>query len=135
MSTDYNAIPDPVYSSAPAPAAAVVMPAPAINLKLLKTGSVLFLACESDLYEMTVLHPEDGIVEISSNLPTLRQNTAGQFMWSVRWDQPGVRVNVIQRNWAMVLRFSNGMFQTQTIMSASVSGKREDGSRWSYEVF
>jgi hypothetical protein len=65
----------------------------------------------------------------------LRQPTIGQFMGSVRWSHPGLKLNVIQQGWAMVLRFRNGQFQTQPIVSARVRGTRSDGSHWRYDVF
>jgi len=108
---------------------------PTLNLKSLKKGTVLFLECESDLYEITLLQPEHGVVEISSNLPALRQGTVGQFICSVQWSHPGTRLNVIQQGWAAIFRFCNGEYQTQPVVSASIRGKRTDGSRWSYEVF
>jgi len=111
------------------------VPSPAINLKLLKKGTVLLLEGESDLYELKMLYPEYGIAEVTSNYPALRASTVGQFMHSVRWSHPGMKLNAIQQGWAMVLRFGNGQFQTQPIASARISGVRDDGSRWSYDVF
>jgi hypothetical protein len=114
---------------------AATTPSPSIFLKSLKKGTTLLLEGETDIYELTVRYPEHGIVDVSSNLPALRMGTVGQFMFSVRWSDPGTRLNSIQQGWAMMLRFRNGEFQTQPILSASVNGKREDGSRWSYDVF
>jgi len=108
---------------------------PGINLKLLKPDTVLMLEGESDLYELTMRYPEHGIAEVNSNNPALREPAYGQFIGSVRWSHPGVRLNVIQQGWAMALRFRNGEFLTQPILAASISGRREDGSRWSYNVF
>jgi len=108
---------------------------PGVNLRLLKPGTVLMLEGESELYELTLRYPEHGIAEVNSNNPALREPAYGQFMGSLRLGHHGVRVNVIQKGWAMVLRFRNGEFLTQPILAASVSGQREDGSRWSYEVF
>lgn len=128
MSKEYNANP------APAPEAPLA-PSPGINVKMLKKGITLLLVGETDIYELTMLHPEHGIAEISSNLPALRAGTVGQFMFSVRWSHPGTRLNAIQQGWAMMLRFRNGEFQTQPIMSARVSGRRDGANRWSYDVF
>jgi len=108
---------------------------PGINPKLLKPGTVLMLEGESDLYELTMRYPEHGIAEVNSNHPALRQAGYGQFTGSVRPSHPGVRLNAIQKGWAMVLRFRNGEFMTQVILAARVSGARDDGSRWSYDVF
>ena len=102
---------------------------------MLAKGTTLLLEGETDLYELIMQHPEHGIAEITSTNPALRRPTVGQFMYSVRWSHPGLRLNVIQQGWAMVLRFSNGQFQTQPIASARVRGTRSDGSHWSYDVF
>jgi hypothetical protein len=113
----------------------VITAEPGINLRLLKPDTVLILEGESELYELTMRYPEHGIAEVNSNNPALREPAYGQFMGSLRLGHPGVRLNVIQKDWAMVLRFRNGEFLTQPILAASISGRREDGSRWSYEVF
>jgi len=109
--------------------------APGINIKILAKGTTLLLEGESDLYELVVQYPEYGIAEVTSTNPALRQPTVGQFMHSARWSHPGLKLNVIQQGWVMVLRFSNGQLQTQPIASARVRGIRSDGSRWSYDVF
>jgi hypothetical protein len=129
MNEESSATPESTPAVPPAP-----LP-PGINIKALKKGTVLLLEGEADIYELIVMYPEHGIVEISSNQPALRQGTVGQFMFSVRWSQPGTRLNLIQQGWAMTLRFRNGEYQTQPIMSSRVSGKCDDGSRWSYDVF
>lgn len=109
--------------------------APGINIKVLAKGTALLLEGESDLYELVVQYPEYGIAEITSTNPALRRPTVGQFMHSAHWSHPGLKLNVIQQGWAMVLRFSNGQLQTQPIASARVRGTRSDGSHWSYDVF
>ncbi|MEN6367661.1 MAG: hypothetical protein ABFC88_12675 [Thermoguttaceae bacterium] len=119
----------------PAPTALASPPSASINLKALKRDTVLLLEGESDIYELTLRYPEHGIVEITSNLPALRTGTVGQFMFSVRWSNPGERLDVIRQGWAMTLRFKNGEYQTQPIMAASARGIREDGSHWHYDVF
>ena len=117
------------------PATEPAPPPPGIILKSLAKGTALLLEGETDIYELIVQYPEHGIAEIVSNNPTLRQPTVGQFLHSVRWDHPGVRLNVVQQGWAMVLRFRNGQFQTQPIASARVRGTRSDGTHWYYDVF
>lgn len=116
----------------------VIQPAalpPGINVKALPAGTALLLEGETDIYELIVRYPEHGIAEITSSSPALRQPTMGQFMYSIRWGNPGVRLNVIQQGWAMVLRFRNGECQTQPIASARVRGTRSDGTHWHYDVF
>ena len=117
------------------PAAEPAAPSPGINVKWLAKGTVLLLEGETDLYELTMLYPEHGIAEITSNHSALRATTIGQFMHSVQWGQPGIRLDAIRQGWAAVLRFSNGQFQTQPIASAGVRGTRSDGTHWSYDVF
>ena len=119
----------------PIPAAEPAAPSAGINVKLLAKGTVLLLVGETDIYELTILYPEHGIAEVTSNHPALCATTIGQFMHSIQRTQPGIRLNVIQQGWAVVLRFSNGQFQTQPIASACVRGTRGDGTHWSYEVF
>ena len=41
----------------------------------------------------------------------------------------------IGKGLALEIRFRNGTYRTQPVTAASVKGKHEDGSRWSYEVF
>jgi hypothetical protein len=109
--------------------------APGINIKMLAKGTTLLLEGDNDLYELVVQYPEYGIVEVTSTNPALRQPTVGQFMHSAHGSHPGLKLNVIQQGWAMILRFSNGQLQTQPIASARVRGTRPDGSHWSYDVF
>jgi hypothetical protein len=117
------------------PAAEPAAPSPGINVTLLAKGTTVLLEGETDIYELTVLYPEHGIAEVASSHSALRAPTIGQFMHSIQWNRPGVRLNVIQQGWAAVLRFSNGQFQTQPIASACVCGTRTDGTHWSYDVF
>ena len=117
------------------PATEPAAPPLGINVKSLAKGTALLLEGETDLYELTMLYPEHGIAEITSTNPVLRQSTIGQFMHSLRSSHPGLKLNVIQQGWAMVLRFSNGQFQTQPIASARVRGTRSDGTHWYHDVF
>jgi hypothetical protein len=109
--------------------------APSIHVGKLKKGTMLLLEGGMDIYELIVLHPENGLVAINSNNFALRQATVGQFMHSVRRGCLATKLATIQQGWEMVLRFSNGVFHTEPIMSARVSGTRDDGSRWFYDVF
>lgn len=133
MNNDY-----PANDQNPTPTTSSVTPeppSPSINIKTLKPGTVLLIEGETDLYELVVRYPEHGIVDVSSNIPALRAGCVGQFMYSVRWNQPGTKLNVIQKGWAMVLRFANGTYQSQPITSVSVNGKTVEGKRWHYDVF
>jgi hypothetical protein len=134
MNNDYSANDQNPTSATPALVASEVL-SPCINIKSLKPGTVLMVEGETDVYELIVRYPEHGIVDVSSNVPALRAGCIGQFMYSVCWSHPGMKRNVIQKGWAMVLQFSKGTYQSQPISSVGVSGKSADGKRWHYDVF
>ena len=118
------------------PVASTEPSSPAIYIKSLKPGAILLLEGATDIYEFSIMRcPENGIVNVSSNNAALRHGAVGQFMHSVRWSDPGIKLDTIQKGWAMVLRFNNGTMQTQPILSASVSGVGVDGKRWHFDVF
>jgi hypothetical protein len=132
MSNDYSA------NASNPPETATVTPeasSAAVNIKALKAGTVLLIEGETDIYELIVRYPEYGIVDVSSNARVLRAGVVGQFLHSVCWSQPGTKLNVIQRGWAMVFLFSNGTYQSQPVSSLGISGVGEDGKRWHYDVF
>ena len=107
-----------------------------IDLRKLKPGMVILLEADPNLYEMRVTHPAHGIAEISSNDPALRTPTVGQVLHSVHWSSPAAILPLwIGKGFALEIRFRNGTYRTQPVTGASVGGAREDGSRWSYEVF
>ncbi len=109
---------------------------PGIDLRKLKSGTIILLEAEPCLYEMKVVHPVHGIVEISSSDPCLRTTTVGQVLHSVHWSSPAAPIPLwIGKGLALEIRFRNGLYRTQPVTAASVQGKREDDSRWSYEVF
>ena len=113
------------------------MPAePGIDIRKLKADTTILLEAEPYLHEIKVLHPAQSIVEISSSDPVLRVATVGQVLHSVHWSSPASPIPAwIGKGWALEIRFRNGTYRTQPVMAASVSGRHEDGSRWSYEVF
>ena len=109
---------------------------PGIDLRKLKPGMVVLLEADPGLYEMRVTHPAHGVAEISSNDPALRTPTVGQVLHSLHWSSPGVPIPLwIAKGLALEIRFRNGLYRTQPVTAARVSGTRDDGSRWSYEVF
>ena len=109
---------------------------PGIDIRKLKPGTIILLEADPSLYEMQVMYPVHGIVEISSSDPHLRVATVGQVLHSVHWSSPGAPIpSWIGKGLALEIRFRNGLYRTQPVTAASVQGKREDGSRWSYEVF
>jgi hypothetical protein len=109
---------------------------PGIDVRRLKPETVILLEAEPYLYEIRLMYPAHGIVEIGSSDPNLRVATVGQLLQSVHWSNPSAPVPAwIGRGLALEIRFRNGVYRTQPVTAASVSGKHEDGSRWSYEVF
>ena len=109
---------------------------PGIDIRKLKPETTILLEADPYLYEMRVVYPVHGIVEISSSDPHLRVATVGQLLHSVHWPIPGAPIPLwIGKGLALEIRFRNGLYRTQPVTAAGVQGKREDGSRWTYEVF
>jgi hypothetical protein len=109
---------------------------PGIDIRKLKPGTVVLLEAGPSLYELRVTHPVHGIAEISSSDPTLHVATVGQVLHSVHWSSPAVLLPLwIGKGFALEIRFRNGTYRTQPVTAASVGGTRDDGSRWSFEVF
>ena len=109
---------------------------PGIDIRKLNPETTILLEADPYLYEMRVVYPIHGIVEISSSDPALGVPTVGQVLHSHHWSSPSAPIPLwIGRGFALDIRFRNGVYRTQPVMAASVSGKRHDGSRWSYEVF
>jgi len=109
---------------------------PGIDIRKLKPDTIVLLEAEPYLYEIKVMHAVHCVVEISSSDPRLRTATVGQVLHSVHWSSPGAPIPAwIGKGLALKIRFRNGSYRTQPVTAASVSGKHEDGSRWSYEVF
>lgn len=109
---------------------------PGIDIRKLKPETLILLEAEPYLYEMRVMYPAHGIVEINSSDPRLRVATVGQLLHSVDWSSPGVPIpSWIGKGLALEVRFRNGVYRTQPVTAASVKGNCADGGRWSYEVF
>ena len=117
--------------------ARVAKPAePGINLRKLRADTTILLEADPYLYELRITHPVHGVVEISSSDPALRVPTIGQVLHSLHWSSPAAPIPLwIGKGLALEIRFRNGLYRTQPVTAASVSGKHEDGSRWSFEVF
>lgn len=118
--------------------APTAMPAaePGIDIRRLKAGAIILMEAAPYLYEMQVMYPVHSIVEISSSDPNLRAATVGQVLHSINASSPGASIpSWIGKGLALEIRFRNGLYRTQPVTAASVQGKREDGSHWSYEVF
>ena len=109
---------------------------PGIDIRKLKTGVVILMEAGPYLYEIRVMYPVHSIVEITSSDPNLRAATVGQMLHSVHWPSAGAPIpSWIGKGLVLEIRFRNGLYRTQPVTAASVQGKREDGNRWSYEVF
>jgi len=107
-----------------------------IDIRKLRPETVILLEAEPYLYEIRVMYPAHGIVEISSSDPHLHVATVGQLLQSVHWSSPVAPISFwIGKGLALEIRFRNGVYRTQPVTAAAVKGKREDGSRWSYDVF
>jgi hypothetical protein len=107
-----------------------VAPAPGIDMRRLKPGTTILLGSESHVYEMKVTYPVHGIVEISSTDAPLRLATVGQFLHSSHWLGGNVLSGWIGKGLVMQIRFRNGIYTSQPIVSARVSGEG-----WAYDVF
>jgi len=112
------------------------MTEPGIDIRKLKPDTTILLEADPYLYEIRVMHPAHCIVEISSSDPLLRAATVGQVLHSVHWSSPAAPIpGWIGKGLALEIRFRNGSYRTRPVTAASVSGKHQDGRRWSYEVF
>ena len=107
-----------------------------IDIRKLTPGTIVLVEADPWLYEFKVVYPVHGIGEISSSDPHLRVATVGQVLQSVHWPSLAAPILFwIGKGLALEIRFRNGLYRTQPVTAASVSGRHEDGSRWSYEVF
>ncbi len=109
---------------------------PGIDIRKLKPDTTILLEADPYLYELKVVQPVHSLVEVSSSDPALRVATVGQVLHSLHWSSPAAPIPAwIGKGLALEIRFRNGLYRTQPVTAASVQGKREDDSRWSYEVF
>jgi len=109
---------------------------PGIDIRKLKPETVILLEAEPYLYEIKVVYPVHSIVKISSSDPNLRVTAVGQILHSVPPSSPATPIpSWIGKGLALEIRFRDGNYRTQPVTAASVKGKRDDGSHWSYDVF
>jgi len=99
-----------------------------IDLRRLAPGNSILLETDARLYELKVMNPALGLVEISSTDPALRQATVGQLLSSV--GPSGGRDWWIGKGMVMRIRFRNGIYTSGPVASARVVGKG-----WHYDVF
>ena len=99
-----------------------------IDLRRLAPGTSILLETDTCLFELRVLNPTLGLVEISSTDPALHQATIGQLLSSV--GPNGGRDWWIGKGLAMRIRFRNGIYTSGPVASARVVGRG-----WHYDVF
>ncbi len=104
---------------------------PGIDLSKLAKNTKIIVETDSHLFEIKVLDPATGHVEINGTAPQLRQPTVGQYLRSIYVLDARVGIDKwIGRTMQMFLRFRNGDFLSGPVVTASVSGPG-----WSYDVF
>lgn len=100
-----------------------------IDLTKLEAGTMIFAETESDqLFEIKIVHPEKGVVEISGTEPRLKMPVLGILTHS---SSGKVQIN----HWIgtllkMSLVFKNGNFESTPVIHASVKSPK-----WNYNVF
>ena len=95
-----------------------------IDIQRLAPGTSILLETDTRLFELKVMNPSLGLVEISSTDPALHQATIGQLLSS------GTKNWWIGKGLAMRIRFRNGIYTSGPVASATVRGKG-----WHYDVF
>jgi len=104
---------------------------PGIDLARQNKGTKIMVETDNHLFEITVLNPASGLVEVSSTLPLLRQSTVGQYLRGVYVLDANVGLDAwIGRTLQMFIRFRNGTFMSGPVVAASVVGLG-----WTYDVF
>lgn len=104
---------------------------PGIDLTRQRKGTKIMVETDNHLFEITVLNPASGLVEVSSTLPLLRQSTVGQYLRGVYVLDANVGLDAwIGRTLQMFIRFRNGNFMSGPVVAASVVGLG-----WTYDVF
>jgi hypothetical protein len=104
---------------------------PGIDLTRQKKGTTIMVETDNHLFEITVLNPASGLVEVSSTLPLLRESTVGQYLRGVYAFDANVGLDAwIGRTLQMFIRFRNGNFMSGPAVAASVIGPG-----WTYDVF
>lgn len=96
-------------------------------------GTVIFVETEDDmLFEMKVVVPREGIVEVSGTEPRLKQPTLGILSHSFSGDKK-TQINYwVGMLLCMSLLFKNGSYESKPVVSASIHGPDE---AWKFDVF
>jgi len=95
-----------------------------IDIQRLAPETSVLLETDTRLYELKVVNPSLGLVEISSTDAALHQVTIGQLLSS------GSKNWWIGKGLTMRIRFRNGIYTSGPVASARVVGKG-----WHYDVF
>jgi hypothetical protein len=104
---------------------------PGIDLTRQRKGTKIMVETDNHLFEITVLNPASGLVEVSSTLPLLRESTVGQYLRGVYALDANVGLDAwIGRTLQMFIRFRNGNLMSAPVIAASVIGPG-----WTYDVF
>ncbi len=104
---------------------------PGIDVRRLKVGTYVFVETAKHVYEMKVVLPHAGLLEITSSDPPLHTPTVGQFVSSQCVPMPYDNVEGwIGKGRLMLIRFRNGYYTSAPVVSAEV-----EGAKWHYTVF
>ena len=97
---------------------------PGISVQRLKAGVKIMVETEKQVYEMVVVRPDLGLLQVTSTDPVLHQPTIGQFLGS------GDIADWLSKGLCMSLRFRGGLYVSAPVLSAEVKTPT-----WRYVVF
>jgi hypothetical protein len=104
---------------------------PGIDIRRQAPGTTIIVETDTGLYELRVVNPVEGVVQVSGTDPRLHQPVLGRFLRSVCASDPqAVLDGHIGRTMRMVIAFRNAEFESGIVVSATVRGEG-----WSYDVF
>lgn len=104
---------------------------PGIDITKQKVGTTLLVETEDGrLFEMKVVMPEKGVLEIQGTDPRLKAPVLGILTHAFSGDKR-TQINYwIGHLLKMALMFRNGNLESAPVVHATVKGER-----WSYDVF
>ncbi len=115
----------------PAEALAALKKQPGIDISKQRPGTKIIVETDNLIFELKVVDPSRGLLEVTSNSPLLRRPTIGQYLRGVYVLDASVGIDHwIGRTMQMFLRFRNGYSLTGPVITASLSGPG-----WTYDVF
>ena len=103
---------------------------PGIDIKRLAAGIVVLVETETAVYELLVVRPELGIVEVSSSDRSLHKPTIAQFRGSLVPEYGDEVGDWIGKGLCLAFRFQESYHISTPVVSALVRG-----STWNYSVF